>query len=91
MEKRPSLYQMHNTNAQPVQGMVNNEQKTYDHMQHCLDSRLSLLGLTFHQNQSLMGLKKHAMCQYKWTEENILWQEDHKGNSSSRDKSTGSD
>lgn len=60
-EKWPSHYQMGNTNAQPVQGMVNNEHETHDHMKHCLDSRLSLLGITFHQNQSSMGLKNHAM------------------------------
>jgi hypothetical protein len=52
MEKWPSHYQMDNTSAvktiaQPVQGMVNNEHETHDHMKHYLDSRLSLLGLTF--------------------------------------------
>jgi len=89
MEKWPSHYQMGNTNAQPVQGMVNNEHETHDHMKHCLDSRLGLLGMTFHQNQSSMGLKKHATCQYEWTKQNILWEENHTGNSSSSDKSTG--
>jgi len=88
-EKWPSHYQMGNTNSQPLQGMVNNEHETHDHMKHCLDSRLGLLGITFHQNQSSMGLKKHVMCLCEWTKENILWEEDHKGNSSSTNKSTG--
>jgi hypothetical protein len=29
------------------------------------------------------------MCQYEWIEENILSEEDHKGNASSSGKSTG--
>jgi hypothetical protein len=54
-----------NTITLPVQGMVNNEHETHDHMKHCLGTRLSLLGNTFHQNQSSMDLKIHATCQFE--------------------------
>jgi hypothetical protein len=60
MEKWPSNYQMDNTDAQPVQEMVNNEHETNDHMQHCLDSRLSLLGITSRHRFSLVSLGPRA-------------------------------
>jgi hypothetical protein len=50
-------------------------------MKHCLDSELRLLGMTFYQNPSTRVLKNAMSNDTNGTEDDILWEHDHKENS----------
>ena len=50
-------------------------------MEHCLDSELRLLGMTFHQYSSTRVSKNAVSNDMNGTEDDILWENDHKENS----------
>jgi hypothetical protein len=77
----------------PVEGMVNNQHETKDHMQHCLGTRSCLLGITLRQTPSPRCLKKKVLCVNMNGQKTVPCgrKEDHEGNCSSSNISTCSD